>query len=226
MHSHYGVLYNLYTLELLKEIEMDGERVAELLKECSDYLEDDYLDRCLLAATRNGNILNMIKIIIKGAANFDECLKVAQELNKPKAIAQLLLNLAANQGNRDLLLDLLSDPLACTEHSYKQFMTPEVRKSAWSKEVSMVTPMRIARRQQHFLIQQDLMMKIGVDMKTSTILWHELRLSSLELSWLQSITWAKTLRLDRNVLGALPASIGFYLRAVIMFAYCFIYPTE
>lgn len=199
----------------MKEIEVDGERVAELLKECADDLEDEYLDRCLLVATRNENIVNMLKIVIKGATNFDECLKVAHELNKPKAKTQLLLNLAAFKGNRDLLLDVLSDPSACTEHSYKEFMTSEVRKSAQNKEVSMVMPMRIARRQKQFLIQQDLMMKISVDMKTSTILWHDLRLTSLELSWLQGITWVETLKLDRNFLGALPASIGFYLRAVM-----------
>lgn len=181
---------------------------------CSDHLDDYYLHKCLLAATRNNSLRNMTRIIMKGAINFDECLELAQELSQYNAIAQLLLCKAAILGDRNLLLDLFLDPLASRDHASKKFVTDIVRNVAKGHEVSMVIPMEIAKKRKHFTIQEDLLMKIDVHKNSSCVYWHELHLLSVEVPWLQKISWVKHLRLDKNCLTSLPDSTGFYLQQV------------
>ena len=75
-----------------------------------DDLEDNCLERALIAAVQNGNHFNVGKLVVKGAKNVDEALKLSGELRKHEARAMLLLVKAAQLNDKDLVLKLFGAP--------------------------------------------------------------------------------------------------------------------
>ena len=96
----------------MKEVECNGTNVSALLKKIhSNQLEENCLERALIAAVNNGNHVNISKLIVKGAAtNVDEALELATQLKKHEARAMLLLVKAAQTNDRDLVLKLFGAP--------------------------------------------------------------------------------------------------------------------
>ena len=125
---------------------------------------------------------------------------------------------AAILGDRDLVLDLFSKSLGHANHAYQHFLNPDVRKTVVNRQVSILAPMELARSNGHFLVREDLLMEIDINKSLGCVDWHELRLTNIEIPWLQKIAWVKRLRLDKNGLTMLPVNIGHYLKQVLVYS--------
>ncbi len=208
--------------EVIKEVETNGDRLTELLKNNSEYLELDCLNRGLIAATKNDNHLNIGKLVVKGAKNLDECLGLAVRENKPHARAMLLLIKAAFTGNRAIVQKLFGETVDKAENLRDQFSDPgfeEVQKAVLSGKVSTVVPIEIARRNGNLQVREELLLKTDVNQEEGYVYWHGLRLLQLEVPWLRRIIWVKRLRLARNGFKTLPNDMGNYLKQVRLLVY-------
>ena len=107
-------------VEIIKEVEKNGENVTELLRVRPDELEKACLERALIAAVKNGNHFNVGKLVIKGATNVDDALQLSAELRKHEARAMLLLVKAAQLNDKDLVLKLFG---AATSAKTNQFVS-------------------------------------------------------------------------------------------------------
>ncbi len=182
----------------------------------ADQLEPDCLKRALRAAVDNDNHFNVGKLIVKGADNVDECLKLAKDDRKPHARAMLLLVKAAQDGNRSLVLKLFGDPAPGLQdvREYQDDGFPDVQKAVVGGKVSTVVPIEIARRNGHTTVREELLLRTDVNHDEGTVYWHGLRLLVLDVSWLRKIHWVKRLRLARNGFRQLPNEMGTYLKQV------------
>ena len=73
-------------------------------------LEPLCLERALKAAVNVGNHFNIGKLVAKGATNIQEALGDSKQLKKHEARAMLLLIIAAQTNDRDLVLKLFGAP--------------------------------------------------------------------------------------------------------------------
>ncbi len=158
----------------------------------------------------------MGKLIVKGADNIDDCLRLAKENHKPHARAMLLLVKASLEGNKNLVLKLFDEPAPGLQDAreYQDDGFPDVQKAGVSGKVSTVVPIEIARRNGHSTVREELLLKTDVNQEEGTVYWHGLRLLILDVSWLRKIHWVKRLRLARNGFRQLPNEMGTYLRQV------------
>ena len=212
IHTYPSVIFSL---EILKVVEMNGEGLTDLLRVSSDQLDPGCLTRALLAAVRNDNHFNIGKLIVKGAANIEEALALSKELGKPHARAMLLMIKAAIEGDRNLILHLFEDlPPQDDESEFKDESFQEVQKLVRTGKVSTVVAIEIARRNDHSSVREELLLKTDVQEEEGSVYWHGLRLRTVEVSWLQKIQWVRRLRLARNGLKVLPEDIGLYIKQV------------
>ena len=101
--------FSLTPTEIIKEVRTNGEHLTELLRVRVEDLQDDCLQRALRVAVEVGNHYSVGKLIVKGADNIMEALKLAKEQKQHHVRAMLLLVIAAAEGNRDLVLKLFGD---------------------------------------------------------------------------------------------------------------------
>ena len=96
--------------EIIKEVKTNGDNLTELLRVRVDDLEPLCLERALTAAVEVGNHFNVGKLVVKGATNIQEALSDSKRLKKHEARAMLLLVIAAQTNDRDLVLKLFGAP--------------------------------------------------------------------------------------------------------------------
>uniref|UniRef100_A0A1X7UGT6 non-specific serine/threonine protein kinase n=1 Tax=Amphimedon queenslandica TaxID=400682 RepID=A0A1X7UGT6_AMPQE len=212
-----NVVRLLRSEEIIKEAKTKGDNLTELLEVRIDDLEPHCLEDTLTAAVEVGNQLNVGKLIIKGATNIQQALDDSKRLQKHEARAMLLLVIAAQTNDRDLVLKLFdariqrnaSHPMANDDDF------SEVQKAVISGRVSTMVPIEIARRHQNPIVREDLLLRTNVNQEEGSVYWHGLRLLELDLSWIRKIHWVKRLRLARNGFRAIPNEIGGYLKQVV-----------
>ena len=90
----------------------------------------------------------------------------------------------------------------------------DVQKAVISGRVSTVFAIEIARCYQNPIVQEELLLRTGVNQEVGSVYWHSLRLLVLDLSWIRKIHWVKSLRLARNGFRSIPNEIGEYLKQV------------
>ena len=187
-----------------------------MLRNNTDQLEPNCLNRALMAATQNDNHFNIGKLVVKGANNLESCLEFAQKENKPHARAMLLLIKAAFTGNKAIVQKLFGETMDKPDNSKEFYDTgfPDVQKAVLSGKVSTVVPIEIARRHGHLQVREELLLKTDVNQEDGYVYWHGLRLLQLEVPWLRRINWVKRLRLARNGFKNLPNDMGNYLKQV------------
>jgi leucine-rich repeat kinase 1/leucine-rich repeat kinase 2 len=202
--------------EIIKEVENDGEKLTDLLRNSTEQLEPNCLNRALMAATKNDNHFNIGKLVVKGAKNLDQCLEYALKENKPHARAMLLLIKAAFSGNKSIVQKLFGETVDKPDNAKEFYDTgfQEVQKAVLSGKVSTVVPIEIARRNGHLHVREELLLKTDVNQEDGYVYWHGLRLLQLEIPWLRRINWVKRLRLARNGFKTLPNDMGNYLKQV------------
>ena len=156
-------------------------------------------------AVRNDNTLNVGKLVVKGAKEIQECLKYAESEKKHKAHALLLMIMAAQTGDVEMIQKLRGEPVPGLE---------EVQTAIHSNDVSTLVPIEIARRCGKTQVRGELLIMTDVNPEEGYVYWHGLRLLQLEMSWLSRISWVKTFRLARNGFKFLPEEMAYYLKQV------------
>ena len=207
----------MYTfIEIIKAVEYNGDDLTELLKNKTDSLEFDCLDRALMAAVKNDNLLNIERLIRKGAKQLQSCLQYAKDEKKPHARAMLLMIIAAQTGDKAIVQKLFSEPAPGLQNKqdYEDDAFGDVQKAVLSGNISTVVPVEIARRFRQNQVREELLLKTNVNQKEGYVYWHGLRLLQLDVVWLRRIAWVKKLRLARNGFKSLPPEIGAYLKQV------------
>ena len=109
VRGYYSIHGWLFTAEIIKEVETNGDGLTELLRFNTEQLEPQCLNAALKAAVSNDNHYNVGKLIVKGADKIKESLKQSLDEKKPHARAMLLLVHAAMEGNRNLVLRLFGE---------------------------------------------------------------------------------------------------------------------
>ena len=177
-------------------------------------LEADCLPRALKVATEKGNAVNAGKIIIKGKDTLDvpQALQYAKEKHAHAVRGLLLLVVAASDNDLSLLGVLYGKDVP----NYRNRLIEDdefhhVQAAIQNKEVATAVPIEIARWKNSPEIREELLMLTDVNKEEETVLWHGLRLTELELSWMKRIKWARRLMLAKNDFSTLPPEIGRFL---------------
>lgn len=202
---------------MVKEVKTGGEQLTKLLNNYSAKLDDECLNRCLRAATRNDNHLNISKLVVKGANDFDTCLELARKENKPHARGMLLLIKAAYSDDKAIVQKLFGEVLDKTGYVKDELLDtgfPDVQKVVLSGKVSTVLPIEIARKYGNLQVREELLLKTDVNLDEGYVHWNGLHLVQLELSWLRKISWVRKLLLSRNSFKTLPDNMDHYLKQV------------
>ena len=202
--------------EIIKEVEINGDKLTELLINGADSLVPGCLDQALKAAVKNDNHLNIGKLVMKGAKELQSCLQYAKDEKKPHARAMLLLIIAAQTGDKAIVQKLFGEPAPGLQNKqdYEDDAFGDVQKAVLSGNISTVVPIEIARRNGQSQVREELLLKTDVNQEEGYVYWHGLRLLSLNIAWLRKIAWVKKLRLAKNGFESLPAEMGTYLKQV------------
>ena len=100
----------LISPEILREVRNNGDNLSELLQQASnEQLESNCLNEALTAAVQNDHHQNVGKLIVKGATNISEALKLSVNEKKIHASAMLMLVYAAMDGNCNLIRQLFDE---------------------------------------------------------------------------------------------------------------------
>ena len=188
--------------------------VNELLKTPLELLDDECINYSLLAAVESGNPNNTGKIILLGATNIDEALEKSRELQQHKVTAALLIFKAAMENDRNLVLMLYDENIQGQETKISltdEDNIDELRSAVRSYRVGTTQPIKISRRYNASAVEEELLVRKDVDINSGVVLWFDLYLTQLEISWLRKINWVKYLRLSFNNFTFLPPDMGSYL---------------
>ena len=202
-------------IEIIKEVEINGDKLTELLKNASG-LVPGCLDRALIAAVKNDNHLSIGELVMKGAKELQPCLQYAKDKKKPHARTMLLMIIAAQMGDKALVKKLFGEPAPDLQNrqDYEDDAFDDVQKAVLSGNISTVVPVEIARHNRQSQLREELLLRTDVNQEEGYVYWHGLRLLQLEIVWLRKISWVKKLRLARNGFTSLPPEMGTYLKQV------------
>ena len=192
----------------------EGPNVNELLKRPLELLDDDCMNYALLAAVESGSPSNTGKIILLGATNIDEALEKSRELQQHKVTAALLIFKAAMENDRNLVLMLYDENIQGQETKIPladEDNLDELRSAIRSYRIGTTQPIEISRRYNALAVKEELLLRKYVDINCGVVLWCDLYLTQLEISWLRKINWVKYLRLSFNNFTNLPPDMGSYL---------------
>lgn len=123
IHTVYAYSNSVTLIEIVREVERDGDNLNHLLKNTRvEELEDNCLERALIAAVKTGSHVNVSKLVIKGAKNVDEALGLSVELKKHEVRALLLLVNAAQTNDEQLVTELFKEPSSLSSSSLVYFL--------------------------------------------------------------------------------------------------------
>ena len=156
--------------EIIKEVKRNGNDLTGLLQAGVNQLEPNCLNEALIAAVHNDHHHNVGKLIVRGASNIIEALKLSVNEKKACASAMLMLVYAAMEGNCNLIRQLFGEikieEQPCEECARKSGRTYEVvsqfldsttiencdecflgmRGALKSSDISTAIPIEISRR--------------------------------------------------------------------------------
>ena len=177
-------------------------------------MEDDCINKALLAAVESGSPSNAGKLILRGATNIDTALAKSRKEKQYAVTAALLIIKAAIENDRILVLKLYGEnvhgdtKIPLTEEDNLE----ELQAAVAGGNIRTVVPIEISRRNNASAVREELLLRTDVDKDSGVVLWFGLRLTQLEISWLRKIYWVKKLRLARNEFSSLPPEMGSYLK--------------
>ena len=206
---------HVYSAEIIKEVRTNGPKLNELLKTPLNQLEDKCIDHALMAAVESGNYSSVGKLILCGASNIDKALEKSRRLRKHVVTAALLIIMAAMEDDKILILKLYGENVKGVDNKIPlvdEDNIADLQRIICSYTIKTVVPIEIARRNKACKVRKELLLRTDVDKESGTVLWHNLRLTQLEISWLEKIQWVKRLKLARNEFTSLPPEMGTYLK--------------
>ena len=178
-------------------------------------MEKNCFDDALIAAVESGNHSNVGKLILRGASNINKALEESRKLKQYAVTATLLIVKAAIENDRILILKLYGEDVQKADTKIpltEEDDIAELQHVVRSQTIKTVMPIEIARRHSASAAREELLLRTDADKETGAVLWFGLRLTHLEISWLQKIHWVKELKLARNEFTSLPSEIGSYLK--------------
>ena len=203
------------SVEIIKEVKVNGPNLNELLKTPLNQLEENCVDHALIAAVESGNHSSVGKLILHGASNIDQALEASCRLRKHVVTAAFLIVKAAMENDRTLVLKLYGENVQGLDTKIplaEEDDLTEIQNVVCNHTIKTVVPIEIARRSGASEVRAELLLRTDVDKESGTVLWYGLRLTQLEISWLQKIHWVKKLKLARNLFTFLPPEMGNYLK--------------
>ena len=190
-----------------------GPKLSELLGTPFELLEDECINYALLAAVDSGSPSNVSKVVLCGATNIDEALERSRELQHHEVTATLLIIKAAMENDRILVLKLYGENVQGQET--KVLLTEddlnELQVAIHSYKIETRQLTEISQKYSSTVIEE-LLLRTDVDKQSGVVLWYNLCLRHLEISWLEKIYWVKYLILAHNKLTALSPDMGSYLK--------------
>jgi len=203
------------SVELIKEVKMNGPNLNRLLKTPFNELEKNCINEALMAAVDTGNHGNVGKLIYRGATCIDEALEKSRTLKMYSVTATLLIVKAAMVDDWILVrtlygenvLDLPSKiPMTSRDNLSK------LQNCVLDRSFKTGVAIEMSRRNNAPKVREELLLRTGIDKEKGYVLWSGLQLTQLDISWLQKVNWVKELILDCNELSSLPTEIGTCLK--------------
>ena len=168
-----------------------------------------------MAAVETGNHSNVGKLILRGASCIDEALDKSCKLKTYSVTATLLIVKAAMVDDQILILTLYGEnvdglvskiPITVGDNLF------ELQNCVLDQSFKTAVAIEMSRRNNALKVREELLLRTGIDKEERTVLWFGLRLTQLEISWLQKVDWVKELMLARNEFPSLPKEMGTYLK--------------
>lgn len=202
---------------IIREIYSNGERLMELLSTAageSSLLGSQFFKEALRAAIEMDSDVNVGYLTLSTQFNIPKYVDLAQREGKPRARTLLMLVMAAQTGDMEVLnqLDLKEED---RESSGGEKKTPQVHSLQLQVSVSPIAPIETAHRSGHFQLRDELTIRTNVYPEEKSVHWSGLQLKEVNVSLMSRISWVEQLKLDRNRLTVLPVEIGQYLQQVM-----------
>ena len=197
----------------MREIYTNGERVMELLKTAKNSLDPQFFKEALRAAIEMDSDVNIGYLALSGPIDIYECIKFAEKEGKSHARASLMLILAAQTGDMDVLTQLHLKTV--DKESFGESKFPLIHSSLLLVNISPTVPIEIAHKNGHLQVREEMIMKTNVYPEEKKVHWSGMQLKELDVSWMSRISWVERLKLDRNGLTVLPSELGQYLQQVM-----------
>jgi len=204
-----------FCIEIIKEVITDGPNLDKLLNVPYEDLEDDCLDRALVAAVKYGTLSNIGKLVLHGSLHIDEALEESRKLRRHAVTATLLIIKAAIENDQNLVLKLYgedSQELDTKIQLKENDDLTELQHIICGQTIKTVVPIEMSRRFSASAVREELLLRTNVNKENSAVDWCRLHLMQLEISWLQKIDWVKILSLSYNEFTLLPPDMGRYLK--------------
>ena len=153
---------------------------------------------------------------MRGAKELQSCLQYAKDKKKPHACAMLLMIMAAQTGDKEIVQRLFGEPVPGLQdrEDYADDGFGDVMKAVLSGNISTVVPIEIARHNGQTQVREELLLRTNVNEEEAYVYWHGLQLCQLNIAWLRKIAWVRKLGLARNGFDSLPREMGTYLKRV------------
>ena len=184
-----------------------------MLSTIKNQLVENCFNYALIAAVVSGRHRNVTHLILHGASNIDKALEESRRLQRHAVTVTLLIIKAAIENDQILILKLYGEDV----HRLPTIipLTEEDNLVVFQRlvcEVDTKVPIEIAKQHNASAVMEELLMRTGINMHGSTVLWSHLQLADLKLYWLLRISCFKDLKLAHNMLTSLPLEIGSYLK--------------
>lgn len=200
---------------IMREIYTNGERVMELLNTAKGSLDPQFFKEALQAAIGMDSDTNIGYLALRGPINIHECIEFAEKEEKPHAKALLMLILAAQTGDMDVLNQLRLKTVNKESFGNAKSKFSLVHSSTLQVNVSPTVPIEIAHRKGHSQVIGGIITKTNVYPEEKKVQWSETQLQELNVSWMNGISWVEHLKLDGNRLTVLPNELGSCLQQVM-----------
>lgn len=215
MIGKYHDTHAFYTTAIMREIYTNGERVMEFLNTAKGSVDPQFFKEALRAAIEMDSDMNVGHLASSGPIDIHDCIKFAEKEGKSHARTLLLLILAAQTGDMNVLSQLRLETVDKEHFGDAESKSPLVHSSQLLVNVSPTVPIEIAHRKGHSQVREEMIMKTNVYPEEKRVHWSGMQLKELEFSWMSRISWVERLKLDRNELMALPNELGQYLQQVM-----------
>ena len=203
----------LYNTAIIREICTNGERTHELLSTAKGSLDPQFFKKALRAAIEMDSDVNIGYLALSGPLDIHECISIAEKEGKPHARALLMLIMAAQTGDKDMLSQLHLETVD-KEYLGDDSKFPLIHSSLLFVNINPTAPIEIAHRNGHSQIRHVMVMKTNVYPKEKAVYWSGMQLQKLDISLISRVSWVEQLKLDRNGFTVLPNEIGQYLQQV------------
>ena len=185
----------------------------ELLTTAKGSVDPQFSKEAIRAAIEMDSDVNIGYVALNVPVDIPECIKFAEREGKPHARTLLMLIKAAQAGDMDVLSQLRLKTVD-KESFGNDNKFPLIHSSLLLVNITPTVPIEIARKNGHFHVRDEIVMKTNVYAEEKDVHWSGMQLKELDVSWIKRISWVERLKLDRNGLTVLPNEIGQYMQQV------------